>query len=112
MVDVEKRIKSNDEVEIRRGIHLLLQGSDGVNGIGFPFAPDFDIREIERRCIGNSKTDHFVSSGSRRKRLVLLMGRVTGRDEQHSIQLQPVPDFASNGQVTIVDRIECTAQQA
>lgn len=112
MVDVEKGIEPNDEIEIRRRAELPFQGSDGINGIGFSFAADFDIGEIERRRSGDGKPDHFIAIRCGCQRSIPLVGRIAGRNKEHSVESQPVSGFARNCQVAVMNGIETAAEES
>jgi hypothetical protein len=40
------------------------------------------------------------------------MRREIRRNEQYPVKLQPVPDFFSRSKVAVVNRVECSAEDA
>jgi hypothetical protein len=47
-----------------------------------------------------------------RNLLFVFMGGYRGGDEKYPVQLQPVPDLFSSGEVTVMDGVECPAEDA
>ena len=112
MGEVEKGIEPDQKVQVVRGAILVLERSDRVDRIGFSGPPEFNVRQTKRWRVGGGKADHFVSVVGGGQRPILLVGRMTGRNEDHPVEAEFVTDQSGNGKMAVVNGIETAAKQA
>lgn len=91
---------------------LRLEFADGINRVRFSCSPQLNVRYVELWSIGKCEAHHFEPMGCWSERVVWFMGRVAGRDEENPGELQALMHVMGNRQVTIVDRIEASTEQA
>ena len=91
---------------------LSLEFADRNNRVGFSSPLYLDVGDVERWDSCDRKTDHFITIICRGKRPISLVGRFTGWNKKHAVEMEFFTHLACNGQVPIVNRVETAAEKS
>jgi hypothetical protein len=87
---------------------LRLVGPGGVDRVRGGFSVDFKGVDNKRGFIQNCEPDHRNAISCRRARVIRLERRLSGRNENHTIERQIFQGLARKYQVPVMNRVECT----
>lgn len=91
---------------------LPLEFADRNNRVGFSYPLYLDVGDVEEWGSCDRETDHLITIFCRGKRSTSFVGRFTGWNEEHAVQIEFITHLACNGQVAIVDRVETAAEKS
>ena len=85
---------------------------DGLDGIGFPFPFVFHTGEEKIGIAFNGQADHPLPVRKGRDADARFMGRHGGGNEDDAVESEQLPHLLGGAEMTDVDRIERSAQEA
>lgn len=110
VAQVKERILPDEVVQLRTR-HLLLQPGQRIHRIGYAFAVNFHARGGKSRYAAHCKTSHFIPV-FRVRQPVMLVRRISGRQENHAIQLLFPLCAGGDFDMPVMDGIEAPAHDA
>ena len=110
--DLQEGVQPENEIQFRRLSPEPPKIGDGLDGVGFSRAGDFRVGEGKTGVVGDGQPHHLRAQGGGEKILLLLVGRVGGRDENDRVEVQKVADLLGRAQMAVMDRIESSPEKA
>jgi hypothetical protein len=102
----------SDEIEQLHVGLALAECLDCVDGIRGRRTAEFHRIEDKTRFVSDRTTQHFQTDIGCRQLLIQFVGRSGSRNKDHGFKIKRFEGFARQNQVTVVDRIEGTTEDA